>query len=103
MVTVSAFMLIACATGFLFRGYQIRYRSRYELISSLGSRDLKDPVAWCRLLGTLKLLLGTGFLFTALAALAYPALSREIAAIFCAALFLCWGPALTALQRHERI
>lgn len=103
MVTVSAFMLIACATAFLFRGYQIRYGSRYDLIISLRSRELKDPVAWCRILGMLKLLLGAGFLFVALAALAYPGMSRQIAAIFCAALFLCWGPALTALERHERV
>ena len=103
MVTVSAFMLMACATTFLIRGYQIRYRSRYDLIVSLSSRELKDPVAWCRTLGTLKLLLGAGFLFVALAALAYPGMSREIAALFCATLFLSWGPSLTALHNHERV
>ncbi len=102
MITICAIMLIACAATFLVRGYLIRYRSRYDLITTLSSRELVDTVAWCRLLGMLKLLLGASFLLVAMAALAYPAASREIAVAFSATLFLSWGPALTALQRYER-
>ncbi len=102
MVTVSAFMLIACAATFLLRGYQIRYQSRYDLVPGLAARGLRDQASWCRLFGTLILLLGAGFLLTALAALAFPSLAREIAAVFCGLLLLLWGPATTSLQRYER-
>lgn len=101
MVTVSAFMLIACAAFFLWRGYQIRCHDRYDLIAGLKSRELRNPVAWCRLVGLLQLVLGSGFLLVALLALAFPTLSREIATVFCATVLLAWGPLLSALQRYE--
>lgn len=102
MVTISALMLIACAATFFFRGYQIRYRCRYDLIPGSRSRVLRDQAAWCRLFGALTLLLGAALLLTALATLAFPAMSREIAVVFCGVLLLAWGPATTSLARYER-
>ena len=101
MVTVSAVILIVCAATILCRGYQIRYQSRYDLIPAMSARGLKDQAAWCRLFGILMVLLGAGFLVTALAALACPAAAREIAAGFCGILLLAWGPATTSLARYE--
>lgn len=102
MVTASAIALIVCAAYFLLRGYLVLYCDRHDLLTTLPSRRLSDPLCWSRLVGRLTLLFGGGLLWVGLLALAFPALAREIAIAFSTILLLVWGPLRTALQRYER-
>ena len=101
MVILGAFMLIACSAAFLWCGYQVRYRSRYDLIDGFNSRDLSDPVSWARLSGLLQMLLGAALLLTAIADMLLPTLSRELGFAFIATTLVAWGPLVTPLQRYE--
>jgi len=94
-------MLVICSVAFLWAGYQIRYRSRYDLIARFDARNLSDPVSWARLSGLLHMLLGAALLLTAIADMLLPALSREIGLAFVVSTLVAWGPVITPLQHYE--
>ncbi len=101
MVVLGALILLFSSLGFLWCGFQIRYRRRFELIDRFDSRRLRDPLAWARHCGLLQMLLGAALFATALSCLLWPALSRELALAFVVAALAVWGPLVTTLRRFE--
>lgn len=104
MVILGALILFSCALVFLWCGFQIRYRSRFELIDRFEARCpryLKDPDSWARQCGLLQMLLGAALLATALTSLEWPTLSRELALAFIIATLAAWGPLVTTLRVFE--
>lgn len=102
MVILGALILFICALVFLWCGFQIRYRDRFELIDRFDSCRLKDPLAWARHCGLLQMLLGAGLLLTALSSLIWPTQSWQWGLAFIVAAMSAWGPLVTSLRVFEK-
>ncbi|OIQ86789.1 hypothetical protein GALL_313390 [mine drainage metagenome] len=101
MVVLGALILCLCAVVFLWYGFEIRYRDRFELIDRFTSRRLRDRASWARLCGLLQMLLGAALLATALTSLLWPPLSRGLALAFIVGVLAAWGPLVTNLRNLE--